>query len=63
MYSFFEKLAYRLLVQSTTMEDDTFPYKTAPSKTNVKANKMESTKWIYQNKWGFATNYFIFLKI
>ena len=33
--NFFEKLEYRLLVESTAVENATFPYKTALSKANV----------------------------
>ena len=37
--SFFEKL--KALVESTTMESATFPYKTALSKANVKTKRMD----------------------
>ena len=36
------------------------PDKTALSKTNVKTNRMWSTKWTYHIRPGFATNFFIF---
>ena len=60
---FFEKLEYRFLVESTTMENLIFPYKTVLSEANVKTNWMETTEWNYHKEQGFATNYFIFLKI
>ena len=46
---FFEKLEYRFLVETTSMKNATFPYKTALSKGNVKTNKMGSTKWPITN--------------
>ena len=47
----FEKLEYRFLVESTTMENVTFPYKTVLSKANVKINRMGSTKYTYHKEW------------
>ena len=61
--TFFEKLEYNFLVESTKIENASFPYKTATSGTNVKTNKMVTTKWIYQKERSFASNCFIFLKI
>ena len=51
------------LVESTKIENASFPYKTAISEANAKANKMVSTKWTYRKERSFASNYFIFLKI
>ena len=31
------------------IESETYPYKTALSEANVKANRMGSTKWTYEN--------------
>ena len=56
-------LEYRFSVKSTTMENATSPHKTASSKSIVKTNKTGSTKWSKNKERGFATNYFIFLKI
>ena len=42
--TFFEKLEFRFLVESTTIESALFSYKTALSKANVKANRMGSEK-------------------
>ena len=59
----FQKLEYSFLVESTKIENTSFPYKTAISEANVKANKMVITKWTYQKERSFASNHFIFLKI
>ena len=59
----FKKLEYRFLVESTKIENPTFPYKTALPEANVKTNKMDSTKWTYHKQRTFASNYFVFLKI
>ena len=61
--AFFEKLEYRFLSESTKIEMASFPHKTAISESNVKTNRMASTKWTYHKKRSFASNYFIFLKI
>ena len=50
------------LVEGTKVEKASFPYKTAMSQTNVKTNRMVTTKWVYQRERIFASNYFIFLK-
>ena len=60
---FQKKLGYRFLVESTKIENASFPYKTAISEANVKTNKMVTSKWTYQKERSFAGNYFIFLKI
>ena len=41
---FSKKLEYHFLVESTKIENASFPYKTAISKANVKTNRMVSTK-------------------
>ena len=61
--TFFKKLEYRFLVESTKIENASFPYKTAISEANIKTNKIVTTKWSYQKEQSFASNYFIFLKI
>ena len=38
--TFFKKLEYRFLVESTKIENASFPYKTVISEANVKTNKM-----------------------
>ena len=44
---FFEKLEYRFLVETTKIENASFPHKTAISEADVKTNRMGSTKWTY----------------
>ena len=61
--TFFKKLEYRFLVESTKIENASFPYKTAISEANVKTNKMVTTKWTYHKERSFASNCFIFLEI
>ena len=61
--TFFKKLEYRFLVESTKIENASFPYKTAISEANVKTNRMVTTKWTYRKERNFASNHFIFLKI
>ena len=61
--TFFKKLEYRFLVESTKIENASFPYKTAISEANVKTNRMVTTKWAYHRERSFTSNYFIFLKV
>ena len=61
--TFFKKLEYCFLVESTKIENASFPYKSAISEANVKTNRMVTTKWTYHKERSFASNYFIFLKI
>ena len=49
------------LVDSTKIENASFPYKTAVSEANVKTNRMVITKSTYHKERSFASNYFIFL--
>ena len=60
---FFKQLEYRFLVESTNIENASFPYKSAISEANVKTNRMGTTKWTYHKERSFASNCFIFLKI
>ena len=60
---FFEKLEYGFLIESTKIENTSFPYKTAISEASVETNKMVATKWTYHKEWSFASNCFIFLEI
>ena len=59
----FKNVECHFLVESTKIENATFPYKTGLSDTNVKWNGMGSTRWTYHKEWSFAINYFIFSKI
>ena len=58
--TFFKKLEYRFLVETTKIENTSFPFKTALSEANVKTNRMVTTEWTYYKEWGFASNYFFF---
>ena len=58
--TFLRKLEYCFLLESTTIENATFPYKTTLSKANIETNRMESKKWTYHKEQNFAANYFIF---
>ena len=58
-----ENLEYRLLVESTKIDNVSFLYKTVISKASVKINEMMSTKWNYHKERSFTSNYFIFWKI
>ena len=42
--TFFKKLEYYSLVESTKIENASFPYKTTISESNVKTNRMVNTK-------------------
>ena len=45
-----KKLEYRFLVESTVIENATFPYKTVLSKTNIKTSIIKNIKWSYKKK-------------
>ena len=62
--TFLKKLEHRFLVETTEIENTLVPLKTALTETNVKTNRMATTKWTIQNhkEWSFANNYFIFLE-
>ena len=58
--TFFKKPEYRFLVETTNIENKSFPFKTALSEANVKTKRMATTKWTYHKEWSFASNYFFF---
>ena len=58
--SFFKKLEYCFLVESTKIENALFPYKTGIAEANIKTNKMVSRKWTYHKERSFSSNYFFF---
>ena len=60
--TFFKTLEYRVLVETTETENTSLPFKTALSETNVKTNRMATTKWTYHKEWSFASNSFIVLE-
>ena len=60
MKIFFQKLEYRVLDESTKIENASCPYKTSISEASVKTNRMMGTEWSYNKERNFASNYFIF---
>ena len=60
---FKKKLENSFIVENTTIEIVTYPYKTVLSEANVKTNRMDSTRWTYRKERSFAIVYFIFWKI
>ena len=50
MKTFLKKLVYRFLVESTKIENASFPYKAAISEANIKTKRMVSTKWNYHKE-------------
>ena len=50
------------LVETTKIENTSFPFKTALLEANVKTNRMATTKWAY-HKWSFDSNYLFFGKV
>ena len=45
--TFVEQLEYNFLVESTKIQNASFPYKSAISDTNAKTNRMVTTQWTY----------------
>ena len=45
--TFFQKLEFNFLVESTKIENTSFSFKSALSGANVKTNRMTITKWTY----------------
>ena len=60
--TFFKKLKYSFLVETTKIENTLFSFKTALSDANVKTNRMAIKKCIYHKEWSFASNCFVFWK-
>ena len=60
--TFFKKLEYRFLVETTNIENTSFLFKSAVSEADVKTNRMATTKRTYHKEWSFASNYFFFGK-
>ena len=61
--TFFKKLEYLFLAESSKIENVSFPYKTTISEIKVKTYRMVSKKWTYYKERRFASNYFIFFII
>ena len=62
MKTFFKNQGYCFLIESTRIENATFPHKTDQSEANVKTSRMGSTRWTNHKERRFASNYFIFSK-
>ena len=45
--TFFKKLEYRFLVETTKIENTSSPFKTTLSEANVKTNRMATEKWTW----------------
>ena len=56
MQTLFKKLEFRFLVESTEIDNTTFPYKTALSEASVKTNRMGGTTWTHHKEQSFASN-------
>ena len=56
--TFFKKLRYRFLVESTKIDNASFPYESVISEANVKTNRMVTTKWTYHKERMSVTNLF-----
>ena len=52
--NFLEKMEYRFIVETTKIENASFPFKTALSEANVKTNRMATTKWTYHKERDFV---------
>ena len=63
--TFFKKLEYGFLVESTKIENASFPSKIGISEANVNTHKMVTTKWTFTKSGVSAvtTTVTIFLKI
>ena len=48
-------------IRAGAIESITYPYKSALSEANGKANRMGSTKWTYYKERSFTSIYFILL--
>ena len=53
---FFKKLENHFLVETTKMENTSFPFKTGLSEANVETNRMATTKLTFHKKSSFASN-------
>ena len=54
--TFFKKLENQFFVETTKIENTSFPFKTALSEADVKINGKATTKWTYHKEWRFASN-------
>ena len=56
--TFFKKLQFRFLLETTKIENASLLFKTALSEANVKTNRMGTTKGTYHKECSFPSNYF-----
>ena len=61
--TFFQNTGVPFFSWKYKIENAPLPFKTAMWEANFKTNRMATTKLAYHNKWSFASNCFIFLKI
>ena len=54
--TFFKNLENQFLVETTKIENTSFPFKTALSEADVRINGKTTTKWTYHKEWCFASN-------
>ena len=47
-------MEYRFIVETTKIENTSFPFKTALSEANVKTNRMATAKWTYHKERDFV---------
>ena len=47
-------MEYRFIVETTKIENASFPFKTALSEANVKTNRMATAKWTYHKERDFV---------
>ena len=50
-----KKLEYHFSIESTAIENATFPFRTALSKANIKGNRMRCAKWTDDKKNGVCS--------
>ena len=63
MKTFFRKLEYHFLAETTKIESTSFPFKIALSEANVKTNIMVSTKLTYTKHGVLLVTAFFFGKL
>ena len=61
--TFSKKLECLSLVETTKIENTSFPFKTALSEANVKKNRMLTTKWAYPSSEVLPVTALLFWKI
>ena len=49
-FCLFQKTGVPFLVETTKIENTSFPFKTVLSEANVKTNRMATTKWTYNKE-------------